>query len=442
MPDAADSEVRSPEAQAQHLRRQIEAVHRIAAALSSRTDLDDLLRQTLQVTLDSVGAGAGSILLHDREGDQLVFRYVIGGAGEELLGLAIPPDQGLCWEVFRSGEPLLSEDVTKESRHLRALGEQLGYATRNMVTVPLRRRDGAPIGVMQVLNKADGDFTAGDCELLEILCALAATVIENARLAEEARLAEVVKVLGDISHDIKNMMTPVQTCAQTLDMMLDDMFAEVQDVADGEGVSDEAREALETATAAMREFHPEAVGMLVTGSLVVQERVREIADCVKGIIAQPQFEPTDVGDVVSQALQPLKIVGERAGVNVWWERDGPVPEVPVDRKQLYNAVYNLVNNAIPETPPGGQVVVTLSAGSDGAFPGGYLQIQVADTGRGMPEEVRAKLFTDDAKSTKPGGTGLGTRIVKNVVDAHGGTISVESTPGEGSTFRLRLPLQR
>jgi len=437
---------RSPEAltaQVQHLQRQIDAVYRTAAALSSRTDLDDLLRQTLQVSLDTVGAGAGSILLHSDEQDQLVFRYVIGGAGEDLVGVEIPPDQGLCWQAFRSGEALISGDVAKESQHLRALGEQLGYATRNMVTMPLKRRDGAPIGVMQVLNKASGDFEASDCELLEILCALAATVIENARLAEEARLAQVVKVLGDISHDIKNMMTPVQTCAQTLDMMLEDMFAEVDEVAESEGVAESAREGLEMATVAMREFHPEAVGMLVSGSLAVQERVREIADCVKGIIAEPQFEATEVGEVVAQALQPLKLVGEKAGVNVWWEQEEGLPQAPVDRKQLYNAVYNLVNNAIPETPPGGQVVVTLSARRDGPFPeGSYLEIQVADTGGGMPEEVRAKLFTDDAKSTKPGGTGLGTRIVKNVVDAHGGVITVASEPGQGSTFCVRLPLCR
>ena len=68
-------------------------------------------------------------------------------------------------------------------------------------------------------------------------------------------------------------------------------------------------------------------------------------------------------------------------------------------------------------------------------------IEVADTGRGMPPEVRERLFTDRAISTKPGGTGLGTRIVKNVVDAHGGKIWVESELGKGTTFFIRLPLR-
>jgi signal transduction histidine kinase len=68
-------------------------------------------------------------------------------------------------------------------------------------------------------------------------------------------------------------------------------------------------------------------------------------------------------------------------------------------------------------------------------------IEVADTGRGMPQWVKERLFTDRVVSTKPGGTGLGTRIVKNVVDAHGGTISVESEEGKGTTFYIKLPVE-
>lgn len=64
------------------------------------------------------------------------------------------------------------------------------------------------------------------------------------------------------------------------------------------------------------------------------------------------------------------------------------------------------------------------------------------TGRGMPTEVLERLFTGQAVSTKAGGTGLGTQIVKNVVDAHGGTIEVRSEPSKGTTFRIRLPLER
>jgi signal transduction histidine kinase len=114
----------------------------------------------------------------------------------------------------------------------------------------------------------------------------------------------------------------------------------------------------------------------------------------------------------------------------------------VDAKLIHSAIYNLVNNAIPETPEGGRISVATSWVEEGSFPeGGYVQVVVADTGRGMKEEVRSRLFTDRAVSTKPGGTGLGTRIVRRAVEAHGGTVSVASELDKGSEFTLRLPLE-
>jgi len=67
-------------------------------------------------------------------------------------------------------------------------------------------------------------------------------------------------------------------------------------------------------------------------------------------------------------------------------------------------------------------------------------VSVTDTGRGMPPEIRERLFSARAISTKKGGTGLGTKIIKDVVDAHKGKISVESEAGKGTTFLLQLPL--
>jgi Signal transduction histidine kinase len=196
---------------------------------------------------------------------------------------------------------------------------------------------------------------------------------------------------------------------------------------------------------ALREFEAffvEAVQMIEEGSAQIQERMREISDAVKGVIAEPRFEPTDVKEVTEKVLRALKPVAQRQGVELRLEVQGELPLVLLDPKRIYNALYNLVNNAIPETPPGGSVTVRIYVCPEGEFPdGNYLGIEVADTGRGIPEEVRKWLFTDKAISTKPGGTGLGTRIVKNVVDAHGGKIWVESELGKGSTFFIRLPLR-
>ena len=115
-----------------------------------------------------------------------------------------------------------------------------------------------------------------------------------------------------------------------------------------------------------------------------------------------------------------------------------IPDVALivaDQRRLYNAFFNLINNAIPEVPPGGSVTVR----GQTSTPEGSVVVSVIDTGRGMPPEVRDRLFTKRVISTKPGGTGLGTKIVKDVVDAHGGTIWVESELGAGTTIHIRLP---
>jgi signal transduction histidine kinase len=107
-----------------------------------------------------------------------------------------------------------------------------------------------------------------------------------------------------------------------------------------------------------------------------------------------------------------------------------------DEQRLYNAFYNLLNNAIPEVPEGGSI--TIHGQADPMTKA--VIISVSDTGRGMPPEIRESLFTSRAISRKPGGTGLGTKIVKDVVDAHGGTITVESEEGAGTVFHIRLPI--
>jgi signal transduction histidine kinase len=421
--------------------RQIAAVHKISSALSARTSLDELLQETLRVSMECVDAQAGSIILHDPKEDKLIFRYVVGGGAEQLIGLKLDPDHGLCGRAFRTGETIISEDVTQEKEHAAEVGESVHYATRNMVTVPLRSVEGRPIGVMQVLNRREGMFDEHDCEVLGILSIQAATAIETHRLYEAARLAVVANLLGDISHDIKNMITPVQTCAETLDYMMADMFTSLDAGLDEVQAGAEVRGKIDWATATVRTFYPEATEMFLDGSLAVQERVREIADCVKGIVAKPTFEPCNVNDVILKVVKPLEMVGEKRGVKVVSDGLGEVPLTLADQKQIYNAVYNLINNAIPETPEGGQVAVSTEHVAESPLESPAIAIRVADTGRGIPEHVRVKLFSEDAVSTKPGGTGLGTRIVRNVADAHQGKVTVESQEGIGSTFTIYLPVR-
>ncbi len=388
-----------------------------------------------------VGAGAGSIILYDETKDKLVFRYVIGEKSAALTGMEMETTRGIAGEVFSSGQAKVSLDMSKEAKHDPTVGRKIGYLTHNMVTVPLKTTEGTCIGVMQVLNKHEGQFDDDDVAVLAILAGQATLAIDAARLHEEARLAVVTKLIGDIGHDVKNMVTPVVSTAETLKDWYAEFageFRRLQTLA-SQANAKEAEEAAEK-TAPFVEFVPEAMDMVVAGAARVQARVREIADCVKGIVSAPRLVMGDVRRVVEEVVRDLDVVAQQGEVSLLSALE-PAPQTMIDERRLYSAVYNLVNNAIPETGPGGKVTLRVSAKEEGEFPeGAYVLVEVADTGRGMTEEVRRSLFTERTISTKRGGTGLGTRIVKQAVEAHRGEIAVDSTVGKGSVFRIKLPI--
>jgi signal transduction histidine kinase len=181
----------------------------------------------------------------------------------------------------------------------------------------------------------------------------------------------------------------------------------------------------------------EVLTMIRTGARRIQDRVREIADSVKGLSSPPQFSKCRVADVVADVFETLRLLADEQGVVLRTEQLDTLPPIMADETRLFNALYNLVNNAIPEVPRGGSVTVGGRTDSDAKS----VTLSVADTGRGMPPEVLESLFTYQATSRKHGGTGLGTKIVKDVVDAHGGHLTVESKIGAGTTFSLTLPIE-
>ena len=421
--------------------RELAAIRDITAAMHRRTNLDELERQALDVAIRTVDAAGGTIYIHDPKTSELVFRYVVGATPEitgRLRGMRMPDTQGISGEVFHSRQGRVTLDVNQESGHNTGVDQHTEFVTKSLVTVPLLGMDGHGVGVLQVLNRRYGHFDTEDLEVVEILGAQAGSAIENARLYEDARRASVINLIGDISHDVKNLLTPVETGVQTLEGMMEGMYDDLdRAVAD---LPEEKRQEVERAVGFVRDFYKEAVEMIVDGAQDAQERVREIADAIKGVISEPHFEPSDFRERAEAVAKVLKVVAERRGVTIDLSGITDSGPIELDRKGLYNALYNLVNNAIPETPEGGMIKIRTQAAQRESEPG--LQIQVQDTGRGMPPHVRERMFTDNAISTKPGGTGLGTRIVKNVVEAHHGTIRVDSESGKGTTFTIWLPLRQ
>ncbi len=142
--------------------------------------------------------------------------------------------------------------------------------------------------------------------------------------------------------------------------------------------------------------------------------------------------PVDVNRSISEMVEAMRANGERAGVAV----EGHLTDEPAfiegDVFALGRVYRNLVTNSIQATAPGGQVVMST------ALSGGFVEIRIADTGCGIPPERLSAIF-DDFVTTKRRGLGLGLAISKKIVEQLGGTISVTSAVGQGTTFLLRFP---
>ena len=142
------------------------------------------------------------------------------------------------------------------------------------------------------------------------------------------------------------------------------------------------------------------------------------------------LSPTNLGDAVSDALSTTEI---RDNVHVVKHFDPSLPEVLADGEQLYRVFINLAGNAQDAMPDGG--VLTISTRQTGD----YAEVVFQDTGAGISDEQMVKIF-EPLFTTKIKGTGLGLAVCQQIVAKHSGTIHASSTPGEGASFTVQLPL--
>jgi len=441
-PNRRDLQRRKDDRQLLQHGRELEAARRLSQAFFQCRSLEDLIENVLKTALDVVRAEAGSILLADYDTERLVFRYVIGEKAEFLHGMSFPWNEGIAGDVFKSGEPAVIPDVKKDPRHFTGVDLMTGYKTRDMITLPLKQMtdygtrdmitlplkqwEGSPTGVLNVLNKRNGELNEDDLALLTIIATFAAMAIQQARLFEEAKLAEVARLVADIGHDLKNLHQPVLSGTELLQGELADVFAHLPQID-------------VTRARSSQKLCEGVIEMVQTTSRRIQVRLKQIGDCVKGLSTPPKFAPCILPNVVEAVFKTLRTFAGEKQVSLRIEGLHLLPPIMADEQRLFNAFYNLVNNAIPEVPEGGSITVRGEGEMESAD---WVLLAVADTGRGMPPEVRDRLFSARAVSGKKGGTGLGTKIVKDVVDAHHGTITVESEVGVGTTFHIRLPIEQ
>lgn len=184
---------------------------------------------------------------------------------------------------------------------------------------------------------------------------------------------------------------------------------------------------------------------IINGWGVLQRNFEKTTALVKDFLSfskgrLPDLRPTDPNALARDIVELYSDAAQRQGVELLFESGSDVTEAPLDPNGMETSLTNLVSNGIDAVmmrdEPGGRVV--LRALEDA----GDLVFEVADDGCGMDWEVKGKIFTTFFTTKGGQGTGLGLLTTRKIVQEHGGRIDVESEPGKGTTFRIRLPRKR
>ncbi len=396
----------------QHLERRVarlEQIIEVSRVINSTLNLEPLLHNIIQIATDLTTTEASSILLLDKKTGELHFEIATGVKGQEVKPIVVPLENSIAGSVVKEGKPLLIPDVRKDSRHYHQGDDMTQFSTRSILGVPLRVKDKV-IGVLEVLNKMDDEeFTQNDVETLNILAAQAAIAIENARLFQQSDL------LSEVVHELRTPLTSIRGYSKML--LLDENIGQRK-----------KQEFAET-------IHREAVrlGQMINDFL-------DLARLESGRTYMAQ-KPVNMSEVISETLAILQPQAAEREISVPLQISEALPTIIGDADRLKQVMVNLVSNAVKYNHEGGRVDIEVKVGED------KLNVAVRDTGRGIAEEDLPHIFekfhrVDDPEHQQIRGTGLGLSIAKHIVEAHGGTISVQSVRGQGSTFAFTLPLPK
>jgi PAS domain S-box-containing protein len=222
------------------------------------------------------------------------------------------------------------------------------------------------------------------------------------RLLQSERLAAVGNTVTHIAHEIKNPLLIIGGFARQL--------------LKTPGLDDKARQKLTVITEE------------VSGLEAMVAAMRDFVRLPPAAKSRGRLEAA-----ISEALELFQDTFTENHIKIKRVEDGPLPPLDFDPKQLRQVLINLFKNALEAMPRGGEITISSRVSGQNA------EVVLADTGEGMPPEVAANIF-QPYFTTKPQGTGLGLAICQGIIQEHGGSISVKSTPGEGSAFTIQLPL--
>jgi len=396
-------------------------VYETIQAVSHILDVDELLGRIIDLIFKSIEADRGCVMLLNADSGLLepkAVRWRKAVAPQERMNVS----STVIDYVRREKEGVLVSDAAHDERF--ATGQSIvRFGIREVICVPLKGRH-ETLGVLYLdtLSGArdivahgnpTGKFTEEHLKLALAIAHYAALAVEETRyhqaMVQSERLAAIGQTIAALSHHIKNILQGLRSGSEILNMGL----AEKDDV------------------------------LLQKGWKIVQKNQGKISDLVMDMLSYskdraPLIEEADLNAVVREVLEVVEGRAKEAGARLASKLDA-LPPAQIDAQGIHHALLNIVSNAFDavEDRPDPRVGVKTELEADGA----WVRILVVDNGGGIAPEKIKDIFKPFVSTKGSKGTGLGLPVSRKILREHGGDILVESLPGKGSRFILRLPLK-
>jgi signal transduction histidine kinase/DNA-binding response OmpR family regulator len=399
--------------------RDLTLLNNLGQSLTATLDMQQVVDRLLQAVTEIIGAEGGSVWLWDeeREGWLICRGALHHGLRQTLINLRLCPGEGIASWVAKTGKSATVPYAPTDRRFSPNIDARTGYHTTSLLAMPLRVRD-TVIGVLEVVNKRDGDFNDADCSLIETLAASGAIAIDNAHLVEtlrqqtaelQARNEDLNAFAHTVAHDLK---TPLGVIVGYADVLTEELAEVLKD-------SEDARYYLLSIARNGRKMAN------IIGELLLLAEIRR---------TEVQHVRMDMTNVVSEALQRLAFLSEEKGAEIVVPDTWPVA---VGYSPWIEEVWvNYLSNGIKYGGQPPHLELGATEQDDG-----FVRFWVRDQGPGISPEDQTRLFTPftQLEQVRVTGHGLGLSIVRRIVEKLGGEVSVESEVNKGSTFCFTLP---
>ena len=381
-------------------------INEVMLAAASTLKFDLVLERIVKALNRALGLDRLGFLLPDETKGVLKPHPSLVGFTEAAF--QVPIKGSLVGKVYQSGQPVLIRNGITQQAYLAGQAPD----SRSIMAVPVRVGERI-VAVLHADATQAGAFDEGTMILFTTIAGQLGVMLENARLYRE--LQEInrlrTELVQNVSHELR---TPLGLIKGYVELLLS---GNLGDILDGQ------RQALKI----IRE-RTAVLSRLVHNLTILQALPPEILD----------LDPVSIVEIVRNVLASYLDAAQDAGVKLQEELPSELPLVLCDCERMELAFGHLVDNGIKFSPDGG--TITLRAWSDQDM----VYVSIADEGIGISAEQQEHLFerfyqADGSASRRFGGMGVGLALACEIVEAHGGTIGVESERGEGSVFTIVLP---